>query len=396
MRISPDLPVCEECLRELFDPADRRFHYPYINCTNCGPRYTIVRALPYDRPNTTMQAWPLDEPCAAQYRNPADRRFHAQPVACAECGPHYFLRLGEETAPADDNSIAKAAELLRSGAILAVKGLGGYHLVCDAMNGGSVHSLRDRKFRKEKPFAVMAKSLAVARKLARITPDSEALLMSSARPIVLMPATQQIEGIAPDSGEIGVMLPYTPLHALLFAAGAPEVLVMTSANRSSEPIAYRDDDAIERLSGIADAFLIGERPIARRVDDSVARAGAFGPVILRRARGYAPGAVARLPVERPILALGGDLKNTITLVVDGQAFVSQHIGDLDDYQSFEAFRQTIEDLISMYEVRWEDLLVVSDSHPEYASAIARIEARSPREANRAAPPRAHRLGARRD
>jgi hydrogenase maturation protein HypF len=369
VRISPDLPVCEECLRELFDPADRRFHYPYINCAHCGPRYTIVQALPYDRPNTTMRAWPLDEPCAAQYGNPADRRFHAQPVSCAACGPRYFLRLGKETAPAGDAAIAKAAELLRSGAIVAVKGLGGYHLVCDAMNAGSLDSLRDRKFRKEKPFAVMAKSLAAARELARITPESEALLLSSARPIVLLPAIRQIEGIAPASGEIGVMLPYTPLHALLFAAGAPDALVMTSANRSSEPIAYQDEDAIGRLSAIADAFLIGERPIARRVDDSVARVGAFGPVILRRARGYAPGAVARLPAGRPILAVGGDLKNTVTLVVEGQAFVSQHIGDLGDYQSFESFRQTIEDLISMYEVRWDDLLVVSDSHPEYVSAM---------------------------
>ncbi len=369
VRISPDLPVCDECLAELFDPADRRYHYPYINCTNCGPRYTIVLSLPYDRPNTTMQPWPLDDPCARQYQDPADRRFHAQPVSCAECGPGYFLRLGEEITPAGDATIAKAAELLRSGAILAVKGLGGYHLVCDAANPATVTALRDRKFRKEKPFAVMARNLAIAHSLAELTPDSEALLLSAARPIVLAPTKQHLDGVAPGNSELGVMLPYTPLHALLFAAGAPEVLVMTSANRSSEPIAYQDEDAIARLSGIADGFVIGERAIARRVDDSVVRAGAFGPAILRRARGYAPGAVARLPVSRPILAVGADLKNTVTLAVEGQAFVSQHIGDLSDYQSFEAFRQTIEDLISMYEVRWDDLLVISDSHPEYASTV---------------------------
>ncbi len=368
-RISPDLPVCAECLRELFDPADRRFHYPYINCTNCGPRYTILLALPYDRPNTTMREWPLDEACGLQYENPADRRFHAQPVSCAACGPNYFLHRGDAVTPAGDPSIAAAVELLWSGAILAVKGLGGYHLVCDAKNSTAVHALRERKFRKEKPFAVIAANLAAAHWLALLTPESEALLDSTARPIVLAPARRQLEGVAPDSRELGVMLPYTPLQALLFEAGAPEALVMTSANRSSEPIAYEDDDAIARLSGIADAFLIGERAIARRVDDSVARAGAFGPAVLRRARGYAPGAAARLPTHQAILAVGADLKNTITLAVDGQAFVSQHIGDLGDLQSLDAFRQTIEDLISMYEVRWDDLLVVSDCHPEYASSL---------------------------
>src|SRR5580692_1240522 len=193
------------------------------------------------------------------------------------------------------------------------------------------------------------------------------LLNSVARPIVLAPARIELSGVAPENSELGLMLPYTPLHHLLFASGAPEVLVMTSANRSSEPIAYQDEDALQRLSGIADSFLIGQRPIARRVDDSLARVGAFGPVVLRRARGYAPGAVAALPAERPILALGADLKNTITLVVDGQAFVSQHIGDLDHYQSLRAFEETIQDLVSMYEVRWDDTCVVHDAHPHYLS-----------------------------
>ena len=430
-RISPDLPVCEECLRELFDPSDPRYQYPYINCTNCGPRYTITQALPYDRHNTTMSHWPLDEDCARQYHDPGDRRFHAQPVSCPECGPHYFLEpsvpmsrnpaasktppgTGPDAHPksvetsldAADTSVRATAELLRSGKIVAVKGLGGYHLVCDAANHAAVLALRERKYRKEKPFAVMAKDLASARALAHLTAGAEALMTSPARPIVLAPARRvgqtigfcglsgspdsqslddrrqkpivcptgvELAGVAPDNHELGVMLPYAPLHHLLFAAGAPEVLVMTSANRSSEPIAYTDDDARTRLSGIADAFLIGERAIARRVDDSVARAGAFGPVILRRARGYAPGAVAKFAVRRPILAVGADLKNTVTLVVDGQAFVSQHIGDLDHYQAFEAFRETIGDFLSMYQVRSEDLLVVRDGHPQYVSTAHALE-----------------------
>ncbi len=367
VRISPDLPVCDACLKELFDPADPRYSYPYINCTNCGPRYTVVLGLPYDRPNTTMQRWPLDAYCDAEYRDPGNRRFHAQPVACPECGPNYSLHSEAGIVHGNAASIRKAAQLLNDGNILAVKGLGGYHLACDARNSASVAALRERKYRKEKPFALMARNLDVVRTIVELSEEAEILLVSTARPIVLAAAKAEIPGIAPDNNELGVMLPYTPLHHLLFAAGAPEILVMTSANRSSEPIAYEDEEALEHLSGIADAFLIGERPIARRVDDSVARCGAFGPVILRRARGYAPGAVATIPSARPILAVGADLKNTITLVVDGQAFVSQHIGDLGHYQALRAFQETIQDLISMYEVRTEELLVVHDSHPQYVS-----------------------------
>jgi hydrogenase maturation protein HypF len=367
VRISPDLPVCDDCLKELFDPANHRYWYPYINCTNCGPRYTVVLSLPYDRPNTTMQRWPLDTYCDAEYCDPSNRRFHAQPVACPKCGPSYFLHPSDEGLRGSEASIRKAAHLLNSGSIVAVKGLGGYHLACDALNPTAVATLRERKFRKEKPFAVMAKDLEVARNLMELSDEAETLLRSGSRPIVLAPAKSKLAGIAPDNDELGVMLPYTPLHHLLFAAGAPGAMVMTSANRSNEPIAYEDDEALERLSGIADAFLIGQRPIARRVDDSIMRAGAFGPVVLRRSRGYAPGAIAAIPSERPILAVGADLKNTITLVVDGQAFVSQHIGDLEHYQSRHAFQETIQDLISMYEVRPEDLLVAHDSHPQYVS-----------------------------
>ena len=368
VRISPDLPVCHRCLEELFDPADRRYWYPYINCANCGPRYSVVLCLPYDRPNTTMRFWPLDAYCEAEYRDPGNRRFHAQPVACRICGPSYYLEGSAGTVHGSEASIRQAAGLLNAGSILAVKGLGGYHLACNARDAAAVAALRQRKYRKEKPFALMARDVGVAGNVIQLSGEAQEMLTSSARPIVLARAKVELSGVAPENNELGVMLPYTPLHHLLFTAGAPDLLVMTSANRSSEPMAYEDEEALCRLSGIADAFLIGQRAIARRVDDSVARVSVFGPVILRRARGYAPGAVATIPSEHPILAVGADLKNTITLVIDGRAFVSQHIGDLGHYPSLRAFQETIQDLISMYEVPPEELLVVHDSHPQYLSS----------------------------
>jgi hydrogenase maturation protein HypF len=368
VRISPDLPVCDACLSELMDPGDPRFAFPYINCTDCGPRYSVITGLPYDRVRTTMKSWPLDELCREQYNDPADRRFHAQPVACSSCGPGYFFRVGDQTVVGSGESIRRAADLLRAGKVVAIKGIGGYHVACDARNESAIEALRTRKFRKEKPFAVMVKRLATAHSIAVIDSDAARVMQSAARPITLVPVRTQLPGVAPGNREIGIMLPYAPMHHLLFAAGAPEILVMTSGNRSSEPIAYEDHDAEERLAGIADAFLIGERPIARRVDDSVVRAGNAGPCILRRSRGYAPSAVATLPTSRPILALGADLKNAITLVVDGQAFVSQHIGDLSHFQSLSAFRETIDDLLSMYGVSQDNLLVVHDAHPQYLSS----------------------------
>lgn len=365
VRISPDLTTCERCLHELSDPANPRFRYPYINCTDCGPRYSIILGLPYDRAATTMKDWAMDGRCAAEFHDPASRRFHAQPVACPECGPHYHLR--GDAARDDAEVLAAAVSMLARGGILAVKGLGGYHLVCDAHDRDAVAALRERKFRKEKPFALMARDLAVAQRLVELSPAAQALLTSPARPIVLAPARAELPGVAPDNRDLGVMLPYTPLHVLLFAAGAPEVLVMTSANRSNEAIAYEDADAFERLSGIADEFLVGERPIARRVEDSVVCDSAFGPATLRRSRGYAPGSVTTLPTTRPILALGADLKNALTLVVEGQAFVSQHIGDLDDLSAFEAFERTIADLLGMYRVDLAELVVAHDAHPQYRS-----------------------------
>ncbi|MBA3658602.1 MAG: carbamoyltransferase HypF, partial [Gemmatimonadales bacterium] len=367
--ISPDLALCARCLEELFDPADPRHRYPYLNCTDCGPRFSIVRGLPYDRAATTMAAWPMDARCAAEYHDPLSRRFHAQPVACPECGPGYTLSGAslDIDIRTSDAAIERAAALLREGGIVAVKGIGGYHLACDARDPAAVLRLRGRKYRKEKPFALMARDLATAHALVVLAPEAESLLRSAAAPIVLAAARATLPHVAPDAGELGVMLPYTPLHHLLFAAGAPDVLVMTSANRSSEPIACDDADARDRLGGLADALLVGERPIARRVEDSVVRHGSLGPVILRRGRGYAPGAVAALPVSRPVLALGADLKNTVTLVVDGQAFTSQHIGDLDHFDAARAFEETTRDFLAMYAVREDELLVVHDAHPQYRS-----------------------------
>jgi hydrogenase maturation protein HypF len=370
-RISPDLAVCAACVRELFAPTDRRAAYPYINCTDCGPRYGIILDLPYDRPNTTMRAWELCAACRREYDDPADRRYHAQPVACAKCGPTYVLyesagRAGGETARGTE-AIARAAALLRAGAIVAVKGIGGYHLACDAANAAAVLALRERKFRKERPFALMVRDLATAHALVELGSEEEALLTSTARPIVLARAKRTFEGVAPDNDDLGVVLAYAPVQHLLFAADAPPVLVLTSANRSSEPIAYTDDDAFASLAGIADAFLAGERPIARRLDDSVVRAGPQGVAVLRRARGLAPQAVATLTVTAPVLALGADLKNAIALSVGGAVFVSQHVGDLDHFAAREAFEETVHDLCRMYALDPSELIVAHDLHPGYHS-----------------------------
>jgi hydrogenase maturation protein HypF len=373
VRISPDLPVCGPCLEELFDPGARRFHYPYINCTGCGPRFSIVRALPYDRGRTTMAAWPLCGQCQAEYHDPADRRFHAEPVACPQCGPSYrLLRPGGPDEP-DRSPIATAAQLLRDGAIVAVKGIGGYHLACDARNQTAVAVLRMRKFRKSRPFAVMARDLEAARALVELDESGEALITSTARPIVLAPARVALPDIAPDHRELGVMLPYAPVHHLLFAVGAPDVIVMTSGNCANEPIAIDDATAVALLDGIADAFLVGGREIARRVDDSVVRAHATGPVTIRRGRGYAPAVVGRLSRADAVLAMGADLKNTITLVVDGAAMMSPHIGDLEHPAALESFRTMVRDFLEMYGVGWERVVVAHDLHPHYASTQCALE-----------------------
>lgn len=383
--ISPDLALCRDCLRELFDPTNPRYHYPYITCTHCGPRYSIVLGLPYDRAQTTMNVWELCSRCEAEYHHPLNRRFHAQPVACPDCGPEYYLQVQGGIARGSGRAIKAAAERLCDGQILAVKGIGGYHLVCDAMNADAVRLLRQRKFRKDKPFAIMADSLETAQMLCMMNEEEQSLLTSSARPIVLLSASEAatfhsvplpLVELSPDSSSLGVMLPYTPLHFLLFEAlqkiDATRVLVMTSANRSSEPICYRDNEALERLSGIADAFLIGERPIARRVEDSVVRSSPIGTVFVRRSRGYAPSAVAQFPMKRgvmPCLAVGGDLKNTVTLAINGQAFTSQFIGDLEQAESVASFRETIDDLLTLYHLSPKEIMIAHDAHTSYISTL---------------------------
>ena len=372
-QVAPDLPVCDDCLRELFDPSNRRFRYPYINCAGCGPRFSLTTTLPYDRAGTTMAGWSMCEECRREYHDPANRRLHAQPIACPACGPQFVLTAGAAAALTAHDAVEEAARLLRTGGIVAIKGLGGYHLACDAHDRDAIERLRARKFRKDRAFAVMVKGIPEAAALVHCDRAAESLLASPGRPIVLAVPRRHLPGVAPGHPRLGIMLPYTPLHHLLFASGAPDAVVMTSGNRSNEPIAYDDLDACARLDGIADAFLVGERPIARRVDDSVAQATAFGPAMVRRSRGYAPARVARLDTDEPILAVGGDLKNAVALVVRGDVMVSQHIGDLEHHEARAAFEATIRDLLTLYEVDPSSLTVVHDAHPQYVSSCHALE-----------------------
>jgi hydrogenase maturation protein HypF len=375
--IAADSATCADCLRELADPADRRFGYPFINCTNCGPRFTIVKDVPYDRPLTTMAGFPLCEHCAAEYHDPANRRFHAQPLCCPACGPRLTLLTPARAPvpsppPAAAAPLELAAGLLREGRIVAVKGLGGYHLAADATNEEAVAALRARKHREDKPFAVMTADLAAARRLARVDDAEAALLTSAARPIVLLarrPGEQVAASAAPGSRQLGVLLPYTPLHHLLLAAvGRP--LVLTSGNVSDEPIAYRDEDALARLGAIADAFLTHDRVIHVRTDDSVARVIGGRPLLTRRSRGYAPEPVtlrgaspARFP--RPVLACGAELKNTFCLAKYRHAFVSHHIGDLENAETLRSFTEGIEHFSRLFDIVPQ--VVAHDLHPEYLS-----------------------------
>ncbi len=362
--VTPDTATCEDCLRELLNPADRRFRYPFINCTNCGPRFTIVRGVPYDRPLTTMASFTMCPACRAEYDDPADRRFHAQPNACANCGPSLRLLSGDGASIPGDPLPAVAA-VLRAGAIVAIKGVGGYHLACLAGDEHAVASLRTRKHREDKPFALMAPSLAAAETLVSLSSPSLRLLTSPARPIVLAPRLKGApvaHAVAPGAPELGVMLPYSPLHHLLLA-DVGETLVMTSANVSDEPIAFVDDDAVERLRGIADLFLVHDRPIQTRTDDSVVRPR----TILRRSRGYVPAALS-LPgggTPRPLLACGAELKNTFCLARGSRAWVSHHIGDLENYETLRSFTDGIRHFGALFAVEPE--VVAHDLHPEYLS-----------------------------
>ena len=366
-QVSPDTAPCADCLRELADPADRRFCYPFINCTNCGPRFTIVRGVPYDRPQTTMAAFAMCERCAAEYADPADRRFHAQPVCCPDCGPR--LRLcGPDGQDLPGEPIAAAAALLRGGAVLAVKGLGGFHLAVDAASEPAAAALRGRKHRAEKPFAVLVADLAAARALADLDPASEALLTSIQRPIVLAdrrPGAAVASAVAPRTRQLGLLLPYTPLHHLLIrATGRP--IVLTSGNSSDEPIAYRDEEMLPRLSGLADAFLTHDRPIHIRTDDSVARSAGGQAALIRRARGYAPAPLPLpVPARRPVLACGAELKSTVCLARGGSAIVSQHLGDLENFETLRSFTETIEHLGRLFGITPQ--VVAHDLHPGYLS-----------------------------
>ncbi len=366
--VSADTATCADCLRELADPADRRHEYPFINCTNCGPRFTIVRDVPYDRPLTTMAPFTMCERCAAEYHDPADRRFHAQPACCPACGPRLALD-GDSQDP-----LPAAAELLRRGRILAVKGLGGYHLAADAACEQAVAALRQRKHREDKPFAVMAANLTAAAELAEVDAAAAALLTSPARPIVLLPrkpGAAVAQATAPGNRQLGVMLPYTPLHHLLLEAVARPI-VLTSGNVSDEPIAYRDDEARETLTGIADAFVTHDRAIHVRTDDSVARAFRGRPMLLRRSRGYVPEPLTlRTGFPRPVLACGAELKNTFCLARGRHAFVSHHIGDLENAETLRSFTEGIEHFRRLFDI--DPQVVAHDLHPEYLSTKYALE-----------------------
>lgn len=368
--ISPDVSICPDCQQELFTPSDRRYRYPFINCTNCGPRFTIIKDIPYDRPKTTMAGFDLCPACQAEYNNPRDRRFHAQPVACPTCGPHlWFESAGKHLAERND-ALQMARQWLMDGKIIAVKGLGGFHLACDASNPTAVNELRRRKKRSDKPFALMVFDIAAAKRHTRVTPGEEELLVSRQKPVVLLsrrPDSTVAPQVAPNQPNLGIMLPYTPLHLLLLepTPGFPDILVMTSGNLSEEPIAFTDEDAMQRLTPLADGFLMHNRPIHMRVDDSVVREFSDSLYPLRRARGYAPDPI-HLPRQVPsILAAGAELKNTFCLTRGDYAFLSHHIGDLENYETLRSYEEGIAHFERIFRIQPE--IIACDLHPNYLS-----------------------------
>ncbi len=367
--VLPDVATCDDCLAEVLDAGDRRHLYPFTNCTNCGPRYTIIQGLPYDRPSTTMERFVMCPDCRHEYEDPLDRRFHAQPNACPRCGPRLELRDRAGVArAAESEALRMAAEAVRSGRILALKGLGGFLLLVDAGSDEAVGRLRRRKRRYQKPLALMVPDLAAARTLCVLEAADEELLASPEAPIVLLarrPDAGVAAGVAPGHPDLGLMLPYTPLHHLLLRAVARPV-VATSGNLSDEPIAIDNSEAVERLGGIADLFLVHDRPIARHVDDSVVRRTGGGPQIVRRARGYAPLPITLMrPSGATVLAVGAHLKNAVALALDDQVFVSQHLGDMETLETRAAFARTIRDFMELYEAVPET--IVHDLHPDYHS-----------------------------
>lgn len=389
--ISPDVCTCEDCLKEMADPRDRRYRYSFINCTNCGPRFTIITDIPYDRPNTTMAGFKLCPDCQQEYEDPLDRRFHAQPIACPVCGPSLWLeqRNGAKwtRGPKGDQALKQTQELLKQGKILAIKGLGGFHLACDAENEAAVAELRRRKLRVDKPFALMMPDLATIELFCQLSSAEREALTALARPIVILQRRQPSSiawQVAPGQDTLGVMLPYTPLHALLFlpdhsASGYPAVpraLVMTSGNQSEEPIAFELEEARRRLGSLADAFLMHDRPIRTRCDDSVVRLfqpGFSDPVILplRRSRGYAPYPVQLPRPSPPILAVGAELKNTFCLSREKYALLSHHIGDLENVETLVSFEDGIRHFEHIF--RFKPCLIAHDLHPDYLSTRYALE-----------------------
>ena len=367
--ILPDISTCDQCLKELNDPKDRRYRYPFINCTNCGPRFTIIEKLPYDRPNTTMKVFKMCPDCQREYENPKDRRFHAQPNACSVCGPHISLYTsGKKPVSQKEEALKQTIQFLKDGKILAVKGIGGFHLVCDATNDNAIKTLRERKRRGEKPFAVMFKDIKQIKQYADITDFEEAVILSPEKPIVVVKKKEETdlsEGVAPYLDRIGVFLPYSPLHHLLLN-GFGKPLVMTSANLSDEPIVKDNNEAFEKLSIFTDYILTHNRDIKNRVDDSVVRIIDKKISFLRRSRGYAPLPV-KLPfsLDKKVLAVGGHQKNTIAIAFDDKAFLSQHIGDLETVDACRNFEEIIYSFFRLYD--FEPDVVVSDFHPRYFS-----------------------------
>jgi len=366
--VLPDLATCDDCLRELLDVHDRRHRYPFINCTLCGPRYSIVEDLPYDRSRTSMRGFAMCATCRAEYEDPADRRFHAEPNACAVCGPQLALwDVAGAVLTTRDDALLAAAEAIRDGAIVAVKGLGGFHLMADARDEAVVRRLRERKLREEKPFAVMFPSRAAVEALCAVGDEERALLTSPQRPIVLVRRVERAlaESVAPRNPWIGAMLPYTPLHHLLLAElGFP--VVATSGNRSDEPIVTDNQDAVSHLAGIADRFLVHDRPIVRAIDDSVMRIVAGRPMMLRRARGFAPALAVEKDMPEGILAVGGHMKSAIAVTHRRGVILGQHIGDLDTAQARDAYERARDDLLRLHAIR--PRLVVRDDHPDYHSS----------------------------
>jgi hydrogenase maturation protein HypF len=371
MPVSPDVCICPDCRRELADPSDRRYRYPFINCTNCGPRFTIIRDIPYDRPKTSMASFKMCPECQAEYDDPLNRRFHAQPTACPVCGPQAAFSAGGVCLAEREDAIQIARSQLSAGKIIAVKGLGGYLLACDASNPAAVAELRRRKQRNDKGFALMAYDLQTIQQHCEVSDPERELLLSHASPIVLLKrrsSSQIAASVAPHQTTLGFMLPYTPLHLLLLepSPAYPSVLVMTSGNRSEEPIAFRDEDAFERLAGIADSFLTHDRPIHMRIDDSVYRVVRGRPYPLRRARGYAPDSIPLPQDVPPILATGAELKNTFCLTRDRYAFLSHHIGDLENYETLISFEEGITHYETLFRIQPEH--IVCDQHPDYLAS----------------------------